>query len=225
MLLFIGSVEPQFVIDRYFNTSHVTVYQPQCYQHQSLYLISIHLMLLFIVDVLATQGGLHNFNTSHVTVYLLYHLVVLFAIIISIHLMLLFIELHPVSWRLFLLISIHLMLLFILFRIPCVKDVSIFQYISCYCLSSCCGASFSEIITFQYISCYCLSVWSELQSCSFRISIHLMLLFIHIQKSTKKRWYRFQYISCYCLSLKNDIKINGTPYFKTSHVTVYLNSV
>ena len=50
MLLFIGSVEPQFVIDRYFNTSHVTVYQPQCYQHQSLYLISIHLMLLFILS-------------------------------------------------------------------------------------------------------------------------------------------------------------------------------
>ena len=37
-----------FAETRDFNTSHVTVYQPQCYQHQSLYLISIHLMLLFI---------------------------------------------------------------------------------------------------------------------------------------------------------------------------------
>ena len=113
MLLFIGSVEPQFVIDRYFNTSHVTVYQPQCYQHQSLYLISIHLMLLFIlssdrIHLCLPSISIHlmllfifmsillsikkeYFNTSHVTVYQSYTNGFPSSLLISIHLMLLFI--------------------------------------------------------------------------------------------------------------------------------------
>ena len=179
MLLFIGSVEPQFVIDRYFNTSHVTVYQPQCYQHQSLYLISIHLMLLFIVDVLATQGGLHNFNTSHVTVYLLYHLVVLFAIIISIHLMLLFIYSLEDSVLPLLVISIHLMLLFIGIRIPRVQ----------------CHNHFNT----SHVTVYLFPIGTKPWNYWYFNTSH-----VTVYPSTsvsKNSFQKFQYISCYCLSL------------------------
>ena len=97
----------------HFNTSHVTVYQPQCYQHQSLYLISIHLMLLFIlssdrIHLCLPSISIHlmllfifmsillsikkeYFNTSHVTVYQSYTNGFPSSLLISIHLMLLFI--------------------------------------------------------------------------------------------------------------------------------------
>ena len=77
---------------RNFNTSHVTVYQLHQTLHESLYFISIHLMLLFIdyrkgeylgLGIISIHlmllfinrplntllNSLENFNTSHVTVY------------------------------------------------------------------------------------------------------------------------------------------------------------
>ena len=77
-------------------------------------------------------------------------------------------------------ISIHLMLLFIL------TDPSIVVAAS----------------LFQYISCYCLSRWLQCTSCTFSISIHLMLLFIQVRGQMNFNDVIFQYISCYCLSLR-----------------------
>ena len=98
-------------------------------------------------------------------------------------------------------ISIHLMLLFIFFTAEYLLDSSLFQYISCYCLSYEVFTDLLLYISFQYISCYCLSQSSHPTFLSFRISIHLMLLFILLFTRT--------YVS---------IQQN----FNTSHVTVYL---
>ena len=98
-------------------------------------------------------------------------------------------------------ISIHLMLLFITGTATIDGSESVFQYISCYCLSTpidaICfmDADFNtshvtvyrktsdgeelEDASFQYISCYCLSL------CNIQ-DFHCFAL--------------FQYISCYCLS-------------------------
>ena len=77
--------------------------------------------------------------------------------------------------------------------------VNVFQYISCYCLSTVCVSTVSWCyyfntshvtvyqlkrqgmkpgVRFQYISCYCLSIIRSAFSIAFVISIHLMLLFI-----------------------------------------------
>ena len=54
---------------RHFNTSHVTVYRVSRKMQWRKFIISIHLMLLFI-DTTATIGTITpHFNTSHVTVY------------------------------------------------------------------------------------------------------------------------------------------------------------
>ena len=74
----------------------------------------------------------------------------------------------------------------------------LFQYISCYCLSS----LLQFIIPcnlFQYISCYCLSE-----------NFH-----------TYKISSGFQYISCYCLSYTQAVRNAVDRNFNTSHVTVY----
>ena len=75
----------------------------------------------------------------------------------------------------------------------------IFQYISCYCLSSYGKYGIDNLVKFQYISCYCLSKCLLNMQYVFRISIHLMLLFIGIR----------------------DIDQRMRGYFNTSHVTVY----
>ena len=98
-----------------------------------------------------------NFNTSHVTVYLYLHILLTrplvfqyiscyclsisgflnaISMIISIHLMLLFISRPPFIPAQHHRISIHLMLLFINDAINEVTTRLVFQYISCYCLST-----------------------------------------------------------------------------------------
>ena len=104
----------------------------------------------------------------------------------------------------------------------------IFQYISCYCLSSYGKYGIDNLVKFQYISCYCLSKCLLNMQYVFRISIHLMLLFIGIRDIDQRMRgyfntshvtvypvaihnmqdkYQFQYISCYCLS--NEL----TPFY------------
>ena len=77
--------------------------------------ISIHLMLLFIITFIGILPIDFHFNTSHVTVYLSPSLP------------------FSATFR----ISIHLMLLFILTTSTYRMEFPSFQYISCYCLSSC----------------------------------------------------------------------------------------
>ena len=98
--------------------------------------------------------------------------------------------------------------------------------------------------TFQYISCYCLSLRSIARISVIFISIHLMLLFISFKKTQYYKGLAFQYISCYCLSCTvcsagvlllisihlmllfittRAFTIGFTKHFNTSHVTVYLS--
>ena len=97
----------------------------------------------------------------------------------------------------------------------------IFQYISCYCLSSYGKYGIDNLVKFQYISCYCLSKCLLNMQYVFRISIHLMLLFIItcacIVERTRK-------ISIHLMLLF--IQSGYSQYiasndFNTSHVTVY----
>ena len=76
--------------------------------------ISIHLMLVFIFFCYYRSSDYCHFNTSHVTVY----------------------RISANSGKPHYAISIHLMLLFIRNVINNVINLNIFQYISCYCLSS-----------------------------------------------------------------------------------------
>ena len=96
-------------------------------------------------------------------------------------------------------ISIHLMLLFIFAATSPSNLFLIFQYISCYCLSThhlsihnrnrisihlmllfinCYIVNCLLCSIFQYISCYCLSYTLSNRNINHNISIHLMLLFI-----------------------------------------------
>ena len=157
-------------------------------------------MLLFITFICSYTCLYPYFNTSHVTVYPLLLCPSNLHPSISIHLMLLFIA-ERRGWNACgIFISIHLMLLFIYFNSEHSSIHTIFQYISCYCLS------FLTNYT-HFIIC---------------ISIHLMLLFIgslyssilflltdfntsHVtvyqsEEDEMPAVYSFQYISCYCLS-------------------------
>ena len=96
-----------------FNTSHVTVYLSACNTSDKRFLISIHLMLLFITYKVVIQINWRYFNTSHVTVYRM--------------------KTKKTNGRIK--ISIHLMLLFIIALFTAIYKPLKFQYISCYCLS------------------------------------------------------------------------------------------
>ena len=158
-------------------------------------------MLLFIerTDVEETNDPLY-FNTSHVTVYL-------------------HIELKKIDKDTYFNTS-HVTVY--LFKSPFMCYNFLFQYISCYCLSKRKPIIEHWSSGFQYISCYCLSSSvTPVAPSANAISIHLMLLFIHIllllstglrnfntshvtvyRCGDKIQWiyHLFQYISCYCLS-------------------------
>ena len=124
--------------------------------------ISIHLMLLFIITLPTTSISFNYFNTSHVTVYQFFRFQHPKKNVISIHLMLLFI----ITFIGILPIDFHFNTSHVtvypdrLFEQP---TISLFQYISCYCLS------FSSISITALIC----------------ISIHLMLLFIQLPDSMR----------------------------------------
>ena len=121
-------------------------------------------------------------------------------------------------------VSIHLMLLFIV-MIGIIKANNVlFQYISCYSLSSIRRFKSCHRRTFQYISCYSLSILPlllEMVEISFNtshVTLYLLgmffiqspLLFQYIScyslsnliLSSQVGIYKFQYISCYSLSLR-----------------------
>ena len=128
-------------------------------------------MLLFIGWSTWEASAWKNFNTSHVTVY----------------------RSRELNTPLFLLISIHLMLLFIaFFRLDQVTCLNFNIVIS--------HRNLTLPFLFQYISCYCLSSLSLCAWSPFCISIHLMLLFIKFSYHGMTFYKVFQYISCYCLS-------------------------
>ena len=98
-----------------FNTSLVTVYL--CFVQATLYTchyFNTSHVTVYPVYIFHGQQSFNDFNTSHVTVYHIRS------------------RCDTVAYR----ISIHLMLLFILFCANHALYVSLFQYISCYCLSA-----------------------------------------------------------------------------------------
>ena len=199
MLLFIFIREEYLTEEANFNTSHVTVYRNSGLLPCRYYEISIHLMLLFIQDLLLSllniiefqyiscyclSWFLHrqvlsswHFNTSHVTVYQnstpSFNLISKFQYISCYCL-----SSKASQGRCNKEISIHLMLLFISCnRTPTASDAS-FQYISCYCLSSCQQHSWQLVYNFNTSH---VTVYQRLKSWMksiHLISIHLMLLFI-----------------------------------------------
>ena len=220
MLLFILFSIPNFFANFNFNTSHVTVYPMHLRIASSDIAISIHLMLLFIINRKDYLRKKTNFNTSHVTVYRLEMSMYKFSYIFQ------YISCYCLSKcvscdRHFLLISIHLMLLFINHSGVLVVLVIAFQYISCYCLSSCLSSSFMSVCNFNTSHVTVYLHRPDIRKSVCIISIHLMLLFIHVRhKCLQSLTYfntshvtvyrpavvvsnnknKFQYISCYCLS-------------------------
>ena len=120
---------------------------------------------------------LTDFNTSHVTVYHHRKLWGHQEISISIHLMLLFIYLFS-----------HTLITIFYFN---TSHVTVYRH----------GGLHNSVSTlFQYISCYCLSSRHTDSNTGRIISIHLMLLFISVPVEWLGQQFIFQYISCYCLS-------------------------
>ena len=210
--------------------------------YTTFYIVSIHLMLLFIGVIFNSCRWCKRFNTSHVTLYLVRGLCSCSACRVSIHLMLLFIR--NVRWNSRKWFGFN------------TSHVTLYQYKACklhirperFNTSHVTLYLEGEIIeekplTFQYISCYSLSISCPI--CFFRtvVSIHLMLLFIRTPAWPLEVNQRFQYISCYSLSRcrhrccyirsvsihlmllfiklgyeDSDIELG----FNTSHVTLYL---
>ena len=181
-----------------FNTSHVTVYPYWKITSYYLSLISIHLMLLFICGTVTGHDRCHQisihlmllficrmvsnldnwiyFNTSHVTVYPYWKIT---------------------SYYLSL-ISIHLMLLFILAFFHCFSAPSLFQYISCYCLSK--DKREPQQVQTDFNTSH-VTVYLKINNAFSKfhnISIHLMLLFIIMPESI---WALHSWISIHLMLL------------------------
>ena len=99
----------------------------------------------------------------------------------------------------------------------------VFQYISCYGLSTTISKSRA---TFYHISIHLMLrfIFQEKRNswCQPDISIHLMLRFIAEAEEMVKKGELFQYISCYGLSNFQLSTRQNLQNFNTSHVTVYL---
>ena len=206
-----------------FNTSHVTLYQPETCSNFQRLRVSIHHMLLFISIIKICSRKLDN---------------------VSIHHMLLFISFGVIAPRSTIDVSIHHMLLFIsgsglcgaaaywFQYITCYSLSDLlsqilhgyrqFQYITCYSLSGTCPSWSRNLWSFQYITCYSLSLVPDPFLCFWHVSIHHMLLFIsghrsgpsllphvsihhmllfiNIWRHRLKCLWGFQYITCYSLS-------------------------
>ena len=166
-----------------FNTSHVTVYlqatnyQTACdlFQYISCYCLSHHPsrcsrlynhfntshVTVYHIRNTRDDMNLLNFNTSHVTVYPYWKIT---------------------SYYLSL-ISIHLMLLFILAFFHCFSAPSLFQYISCYCLSK--DKREPQQVQTDFNTSH-VTVYLKINNAFSKfhnISIHLMLLFIIMPES------------------------------------------
>ncbi len=98
---------------------------------------------------------------------------------------------------------------------------TLFQYISCYCLSIIWNVDKLKKKLFQYISCYCLSY--SLQRAFHRFP-YFNTSHVTVYPFTRQTFLSlllFQYISCYCLSACLPDVNSCVGNFNTSHVTVY----
>ena len=150
--------EPASNIVTDFNTSHVTVYHIRSIVCTTLYHISIHLMLLFIISACIYSSLQIHFNTSHVTVYPKRKTGQPYRADISIHLMLLFIWQEWISYSI---IDWHFNTSHVtVYHCKYYPDL---HYLSDFNTSHVTvypgGWCYVDLKAwFQYISCYCLSV-------------------------------------------------------------------
>ena len=137
------------------------------------------------------------------------------------------------------------MLLFIWSKIEIASNLTTFQYISCYSLSTSSSALFALQLQFQYISCYSLSPnisiftkfftsFNTSHVTLYHKSYLLALVFLRRFNTSHVTLYRcdrgfhfctkasFQYISCYSLSSSGVTVTSSSTCFNTSHVTLYL---
>ena len=137
-------------------------------------------MLLFILTRTFVPSLKNNFNTSHVTVYRAktFRNHTMFFYFNTSH-----VTVYPIHSSL----SINLIAYFntshvtvYLFVFPHINNYILFQYISCYCLSS---LLFSVLLLQSYFNTSHVTVYPISFICRFKAS-------------------SFQYISCYCLSKK-----------------------
>ena len=205
----------------YFNTSHVTVYLLTFCQITVLFqfqYISCYCLSLRKGHI---TGGRKNFNTSHVTVYLdliiysstqsLFQYISCYCLselrLAAMQILRDFNTSHVTVYRLW--------VVFVGFSFTNFNTSHVTVYLFH-------RTQVRQILLFQYISCYCLSFYIHSESDPFLISIHLMLLFIFFCSSVISRpasyfntshvtvyrrkglnsfiVFAFQYISCYCLS-------------------------
>ena len=173
------------------NTSHVIVYLSRSPPSQTLSVIQIHLMLLFIglftvfiekeskfkyiscyclsVVSAAAIPLLVNSNTSHVIVYRYSGTGTGHCRFIQIHLMLLFIIIASVSKNRCTYSNTSHVIVYREEGLPFGKPLYLFKYISCYCLSYTAPEAEGAFYAFKYISCYCLS-WSASFSLSYCVN-------------------------------------------------------
>ena len=206
-----------------FNTSHVTLYplrHPQWSQQSEFQYISCYSLSS---SSSSPDSCSVRFNTSHVTLYrvivnnspsfCLFQYISCYSLshvqgrrvpgrTVSIHLMLLFIILRRLFWQMIDCVSIHLMLLFISSSTVHSDTALLFQYISCYSLSTQVVHNALEVIPFQYISCYSLSpVYFQDWWCICQFQYISCYSLSRSRYITGKRRIKFQYISCYSLSV------------------------
>ena len=227
MLLFIPAVWRRGIKVRRFNTSHVTLYQ-----------ISSNDLLPGWSSFNTSHVTLYpgrgkelpippiRFNTSHVTLYLSSS------------------SSCPISSA----VSIHLMLLFI-FRNPLLAALanSCFNtsHVTLYRVSIPGIKSEQSCFNTSHVTLY--QVWALKVISETNVSIHLMLLFIWMQRFSSSSCrafqyiscyslsyikeavtagaYKFQYISCYSLSQTPEGIVSSYSSFNTSHVTLYRGRV
>ena len=80
------------------------------------------------------------------------------------------------------------------------KFIPIFQYNSCYCLSTLTGEIKIPGSEFQYNSCYCLSLWLAKISITPKNFNTTLVTVYHGASRMDDGGLEFQYNSCYCLS-------------------------
>ena len=159
---------------------------------------------------------------QYISCYSLSHCFILFFSysIVSIHLMLLFIRFFRNRWHHFRMVSIHLMLLFIQNQTGPRASPLCFNtsHVTLYQSDE---ESLLQVKSFQYISCYSLSCCLNLCIYIFKVSIHLMLLFID-KISVFHFILLFVSIHLMLLFIFCHVLKNISPErFNTSHVTLY----
>ena len=177
--LYLPASHPLKLFLRRFNTSHVTLYHRPAFQKRCGFLVSIHLMLLFIGH--AQIQNAFNILFQYISCYSLSQKRFSLSCFctgfqyISCYSLSEIPRGQVIATPVFQYISCYSLSLS---QGRVIKRITRFQYISCYSLSTTIRTMRNRRSKFQYISCYSLSESRASNICFIQVSIHLMLLFI-----------------------------------------------